>query len=344
MARAARGAMGAAVLGALMASSAAASAGEPPRYSELPSGHLTTLPTTKKPSAIAAAERVAGFSVAAPRSGARTRGGAGHVSVVADSTTAEQVRKGERVEAEERDTGACFADSSLGGQDDEDDPESHEWSPSQSWQVNLWPRSKDNDTAGVSAVHRERLVQEAGGKATLESIDAWVDPTTRGARLIARASLPLVQVGSAVGGVTIYAGRDERTSGARYVHFVVTRSSAPNGRRLASMTAMRQDGNNANGGCGHLRLPLALQANDGDTAVVLAPVELSAPRKAKGERGEGAAKRGEPAEHEVRTRDAQIHLGVSQSSHDAEPRLSVSFGWSSREQVQRVTDDDDDES
>jgi hypothetical protein len=341
MPRAARSVMGAALLGALTASSTAASAGEPPKYSELPSGHLTARPTMKRPSAISASERVAGFSVVSPRSAARTRGGAGHVSVVADSTTAEQVRKGDPVEAEDRDAGACLADSSLGGNDDEDDPESREWSPSQSWQVNLWSRSKDNDSAGISAVHRERLVQEEGGKATLESIDAWVDPTTRGARLIARASLPLVSVGSAVGGVKIYAGRDERPSGVRYVHFVVTRPSPPGDRRLASMSAMLQSGNNVNGGCGHLRLPLAVEANDGDTAVVIAPVELPAARKVEAERHEGSPKRAAPAEREIRTREAQIHLGVSQSARDPEPRLSVSFGWSGREQVQRVTDGDE---
>lgn len=44
-------------------------------------------------------------------------------------------------------------------------------------------------------------------------------------------------------------------------------------------------------------------------------------------------------EREARTRTMQIHLGVSQSSRDKEPLVAVSFGWASREQVERVVDE-----
>jgi hypothetical protein len=284
-----------------------------------------------------------------PQVAARSR----FVSVVGEAKSAEQINKGEGVDAEEREIGACFSDGAMSSDGDSESPSDgpghprpREWSASQGWQVNLWPRSKENQSAGVTAVHRERLVQESGesgesGKATLESIDAWVDPVTRGVRLIARASLPLVQVGSAIGGAKVYAARDERPSGARYVHYVVVRPPA-SGQRLGGMAAMRQDGNSAHGnGCGHLRMPLAVATNDGDTAVVMVPVELPAAPKAKGEERAARvndAREPEAVEREIRTRDMQIHVGVSQSSRDKEPLLAVSFGWATREQVQRVAD------
>jgi len=43
-----------------------------------------------------------------------------------------------------------------------------------------------------------------------------------------------------------------------------------------------------------------------------------------------------PKEVEMRSRDAQISLSVSQTSRDKEPIVSVSFGWSGREQTQRT--------
>lgn len=383
-ARRRRRAVGIAALAAALASAGAASAGETVKYDALPTGHVTTMPGGKRPAVISAHEQVAGFFVAVPKFSPETPARARHVGVVGDAKLAEQIRENEGVDME-REDGACFSSASGSGRDELGDDDAREWPTGQMWQVNLWPRSKDNDGGGVNAVHRERLVQE-NGTATLESVDAWIDPQTHGARLIARASLPLVQVGSAIGGITVFAGRDERSDGTRYVQYVVVHAPTASATRLGSMMAMRQDGNNAHGsGCGHLRMPLAVEMHDGDTAVVLAPVELPAPRSANGEgaeapatnaktsdaAGETVATRShaaapskairrklgkkrpppsarpapegeataEPIEREARTRDMQIHLGVSQSSRDTEPRLTISFGWASREQVQRVFDE-----
>jgi len=51
-----------------------------------------------------------------------------------------------------------------------------------------------------------------------------IDPTSRGARLTAKATLPLREVATAPGGLTIYAARDEHSDGRRYVQFVVAPS------------------------------------------------------------------------------------------------------------------------
>ena len=361
-------------LGALALSFAAltvapsVSAGEVPKYGALPAGHLTAIPTAKAPMFIAASEKVAGFFVAMPKFGPETPARARHVSIVGDQKQADSIRKGDGNGDDERELGTCFSESqmSMGGRDEED-PEAREWSSGQLREVNLWPKSKDNETAGIGAVHSERLV-DVSGKLTLESVDAWVDPSTQGARLIARASLPLVQVGSAVGGVKVYAGRDERDGAARFVQFVVVRSSTPAATR-GTMMAMRQDGDTAHGnGCGHLRMPLAVDAKSGDSAIVIASVELASLEASpaaktntaeapKAEEPAPAAKKAKPrfrskrrgplpapvppnmVERETRTRDMQIHLSVSQATRDNEPLVAVSFGWASRESVQRTMEE-----
>jgi len=45
-------------------------------------------------------------------------------------------------------------------------------------------------------------------------------------------------------------------------------------------------------------------------------------------------------EREMRMRDIEVHLGVSQTSRDPQPILAVSFGWAGREQVTRVVEPD----
>lgn len=196
----------------------------------------------------------------------------------------------------------------------------------------------------------------------LESVDAWVDPATQGARLIARASLPLVLVGTSVGGVKVYAGRDEREgSAARFVQFIVVGPASQTRSRSDTLMAMRQDGNSGAqaSGCGRVRMPLVVDAKYGDSAIVSVTVELpshdpgavhakiAADTKAdareaaeaaatastsaalKGKRrfkGKGAPPPPPPsppltpAEHEVRTREVQIHLSVSQTARGLEPQ------------------------
>lgn len=352
---------------AVLAAASPASAGDVPKYSELPSGHLSTFPTAKPPASIPASEHVDGFFVAMPKFSPETPARARHVSVVASAKSAESIRKGDSGETDEREGATCFSDSPMNGRhdpDDEPDPESSEWSPGLRTEVNLWPKSEHNDSTGIGAVHRERLVVE-NGTVTLESVDAWVDPVTQGARLIGRASLPMVLVGTAVGGVKVYAARDERAGGVRFAQLVVVRPAWESRTRGGAMQGLRQDGTGAHaGGCGHLRIPLAVVANEGESAIVLAPVELpspsaGAPAKAKANDGpplsvklqmlkrrrpNGKPKTAAPApaeqppmvEREARTRDMQIHLSVSQSSRDQDPLLAVSFGWAGREQVQRV--------
>ena len=360
---------------ALLGVAPAARAGEVPKYGALPAGHLSTIPTAKAPASIGAREKVPGFFPVRQKFGPETPVASRHISVVSEQAQADAIRLGTSGGDDDHDVSTCFseADQANRGAED-DDVEAHEWSMGQLREVNLWPRSKDNDRGGVAAVHTERVV-ETNGQLSLESVDAWVDPVTLGARLIGRASLPLVQVGTALGGVKVYAGRDERSASARFVQFVVVRPSTAAVARAGTMMAMRQDGSSAHGnGCGHLRMPLVVGGTTEDSAVVIAPIEIAAtvtpplraeppPEKAeKGSLGEeedsapsrkakprGKRRRPAPSpapsaaverplvERESRTRDIQIHLSVSQTAHDKEPLLAVSFGWAGRESVQRTT-------
>lgn len=364
-----------------------------PKYDDVARGQVTSLPKGKAPAFIPATERVPGIFVTSQKHGAETPADARYITIVGDQKAAENLAAGRGFDPDERNSGTCFAEShrnlrSVEAREDDDepaDPDALEWQTSQMWQVNLWPKGRNNPHGGVTAVHSERVVTE-NGKVSLESIDAWVDPQTRGARLIAKASLPLTLVGSAIGGMKVYAARDDRAN-RRIVQFVVLQPPDSQHNRSGMMMGMRQDGQSMHGsGCGHLRMPLSVDSK-GDSGVVMAPVELpdlpktdeptktsstetpkakepaadekaSTPKlvsvpsvqsKRVGPKGllkrfvkkpmppspsDGPAPT--PVERELRTRDMQIHLSVSQTSRDAQPILAVSFGWAGRESVQRV--------
>jgi hypothetical protein len=191
----------------------------------------------------------------------------------------------------------------------------------------------------VMPVHAERLV-ESGAGATLESTDAWIDANTGGVRLIARASLPLKIVRSLPGGAKVFAGRDERTDGKRFVQFVVKRSGEDGGLVGNPMTATLADGTNTIlQACGFARASVPV-ADGGGTATFQLAVRL--PALGPGEKLPpspfGALPPGSTSK-EVRARTMRVHVAVSQSSRDKEPLVSIAPGWVSREQMQRVTAD-----
>lgn len=359
-----------------------------PKYGEVSSGQVTLLPKGKAPASIGANEKVPGLFVTSQKHSKETPADARYITIVGDPKSAENIAAGKGFDPDDREQSPCFAESHRNqraieaGETDEDEAnaDAFEWSTSQMWQVNLWPKGRNNPHAGVTAVHSERVVTE-NGKVSLETIDAWVDPVTRGARLISKASLPLTLVGSAIGGMKVYAARDDRAN-RKLVEFVVLKPPGNAQGRGGMMMGMRQDGQSMHGsGCGHLRMPL-LVSSSGDSGVVMAPVELpdlpkadeasktassepkakepAAEEKAAAPKivpspsrrfGKGMLKRlsrkpsapppsdepaAPPVERELRSRDMQIHLSVSQTSRDAEPVLAVSFGWAGRETVSRV--------
>jgi hypothetical protein len=207
-------------------------------------------------------------------------------------------------------------------------------------------------------VHLERLSVSADGTtASLEATDAWIDTTTRGARLVAKSTLPLKQIGTLAGGRKIFAGRDERADGRRGVQFVITRGQDTLAAQLGRMFARRLDGDVVqDSGCAHFRMGIPL-TKDGESALVSTSVMLpsldgkEAPtlaqlqgvpqRRARANRvvatpfGSRTIS-DEPEERELRLREVGIQLSVSQTSRDKEPVISVSQRWLARERTQRV--------
>jgi hypothetical protein len=211
------------VFALLVAGAHEARGAEPPKLSALPVGRVTTAPTKAAPPSIGARESVPGFYVAAPQYPASVPVRHRSVTVIGDPKVAEGVRTNRHVEDR---SNVCYAERSFAVREASEmaqlDPKALEWGAQSSFssRTQLMPPSKDNWHSGIAAIHSERVIEQ-NGVTSLESVDAWVDPTTKGARLIGKASLPLTLVGSTPFGVKVFAGRDERADGKRFVQFVL---------------------------------------------------------------------------------------------------------------------------
>jgi hypothetical protein len=336
----------------------------PPRYADLPQGRVSAPPAAaERPASIPRTESVAGFFVAAPRSAqvpprqptpsrfnAKTftsvPGSSGIPSpvtplIVAGSPAAADAGRNGVASAEEPKACLGQATSFPGAVAALAGPLAGEWS-NLTAQVGILARGPGS----VVAIHAERVVED-GGFVRLESTDAWLDPTTRGTRLIGKTSLPLRLVASEPGGFDVLAGRDERPDGKRIVQFVVRRRKdaplpAVHGAFGLALLATRVDGTGAlptTTGCSHFRIPMPVAPNSAETATI----QLSAvlPPLAPGERSSAtpAPDFGVPSTvstREVRTRPLHLHFGVSQLASEREPLLAVSASWAGREQLQRV--------
>lgn len=304
-------------------------------FAELPVGRFTAAPA-KKPGWISPRESVRGLFVVANGSGGHPQ--ERYVSIVTDERLAAGIKSANRfVRFGSEGPSGCLSESF---DDDGADRKDREWPADLAPEVNGFMRSPDNPRSGVLAVHSERVVEQGEG-ATLESVDAWVDPNTRGAKLIAKTSLPLKLVRGPTFGVKVYAGRDERPDGKRWVQFVVVRAKSATAPRGDQMWSMRQDGSMAHSsGCGHARLALAADAKDGDTATFVVSTllpSLTAGEPPKASASPPADKTG-AQDREVRSRLMNVQVSVSQTSRDKDPLVSVSSSWGSREQVDRVAD------
>jgi hypothetical protein len=265
---------------------------------------MTTVPA-KKPGFVSAKESTPGFFVS-------SQPGQPNMAFVApDARSARAIREGG-----ERTLSTCYA---------VDQGNEAEWVENMDAAASLWRRSREDPDGGVRAVHTERIV-EKDGTFMLEVVDAWVDPATRGAKTIAKTKLPLELLAKPIGGVRVFAARDERKTGPSFVQFVVARPEG--GNAMGGLTAVRMDGSNAHSNnCTHLRLSMAAPSKTGGESAVVSVTAVLPPLKKK----TTATDEGK----ETRTRDIRVQLGISKTSRDKEPLLSVSFGWDGREQMVR---------
>jgi hypothetical protein len=337
----------AAVVIVAFASPAAAgepSAPPPPVFSKLPIGTLTAPPSKGAPRSIAARETAPGFYVAASQFSGKIPAMHRFVTVLGDRAQAEALKPGARgpkpfprgQTAESN--GVCLAETPMDlrmmQMSMEDlNPRATEWHEFQE-QVQAYPRNKENPRSGVVAVHSERFV-EHDGSASIESVDAWVDPDTRGVRLIGKATLPLVPVATIGFGLRVFAGRDERPTGKKLVQFVlIPPKSAARAMRQTPVWATQGDGDVVHGGCGHLRVGLPVEELDGEHAVFRAEVQL--PNAEKSAASAPKAKEESPRPDEIRVRPLAVQVSISKTTRDKEPVVSVSYGWAGRERFERT--------
>ena len=302
--------------------------------STLAVGHVPAPPGGKRPRSIAGSERAAGFHLARPQNFGR--GGGDYVVLAPTAPRARDIATGRGFGFEPGSPReACFAEEMRFGQEEDDDDKT--WTPALQPQVML-NASLQNGRPPVVAVHSERLVQEAGG-AVLESADAWIDPVTRGVRLIGRSTLPLTRVATVLGGSVVYAGRD-----GGVVHVVFTSPPDQDASRRGSQLFAAVDGGLASSQCGYLRVPLEADKGQGHTATFVSDVQLATLTASGKPLPADRAKA--PPSHvipsllgggervENRFRPVHVHASVSWTSRDKEALLSVASGWDARERAQ----------
>lgn len=344
----------AALFALCLASAREARADAPPSFAELPVGRLTS-PPAKKPGRVAAGEKTPGIFVISRKFPPRVPHHQRFVSLTPDAKLAAASKGETPIMGPMGASSSCMTEvRDFAGPTDLPEFAAREWPEQLSNETVAFPKVKNDPSSGVLAIHTERVV-ESKGAASLETVDAWFDPATRGTKLIAKASLPLKLVQSSGFGPKVYAGRDERPDGRRFVQFVVVRSSGlVDLDRLGMMFSLRQSGLMApSQNCAHLRVALAVDRQADESASVIMPVALpplDPAEKAKLESDAlaraalrqaatppaGPALPGVFEEREVRVREMAIQLSVSQTTRDRAPLVSVSLGWDGRERTQRV--------
>lgn len=300
-------------------------------FSSLPSGTVPLPPKAKVPAAISANEKVPGFFMAL-----RKGGRSGYIQLVSTAKLAKQITDG---------TGSSRGDTSIAGEPcfTEDRPsmrfglgraEEGEamWMPNLQQALSMNTAAQKGQRAPVVAVHSERIADESG-EVSLEVVDAWVDPVTRGARQIAKSSVPLELVSTLLGGTKVYAAREGQS-----VHVILVSSKDKRRTPNEGLSAIA-DNNAFNSSCDHIRATLKTEKGQGQTASFVATIELpsldpkEADPKPEAKLEPGFGFRGVTARPEARVRPIHVHASVTWPSRDKEAFLSVSAGWDSRERT-----------
>ena len=305
-------------------------AGQVPTFAELPVGSVTSPVTGRRPTSIPKGESVPGIVV--------TRGSNTYADVTESAPPASQDEAGMLVPG----IRTCFSENPR-TPSQAVDPGSgmataaghlQEWEGALSPRASVWRAPHES---AVTELHAERVI-ERDGATLLESTDVWVDVSTLGARLVSRALLPLRHVGSAPG-VKLFAGRDERPDGKRFVQLVVLRGSESSARHLGAIVGRRGGVILPASTCAHGRVALS-----SDQVGESASLELTTtlPALPPGELPLVPPPARPPAPGttftDLRIRPMRIHVSVSRTTRDKEPVFAVSTGWLAPELVQRIVE------
>jgi hypothetical protein len=311
-----------------------------PSFANLPAGHVAP-PPRNSPKLVAGREAVAGFVVVPPppeqqQRMARYGEGYNAAYLFPDPERARQFLNSRSVD---RTPGVCFTEADPNAMSDDDDsngsPPSQsaaEWSPSATSQTTFQWRGGDGQAA-VHAVHSEAFVLEGEGRGSLRIVDAWVDPRTRGVRLIGRSTLPLVRIFSGPNGLELYAARDGTAAQ------VVVRAGGGGGpddparAELLNLAAILPDGSVTSSDCGHMRFMLRPSPGDAQMAT-LQSVAFLRPFGSEAAPSPLAASVEQTATppQDVRRRLFQLSVSASQSTVDPRPVLSIAIAWLGRAQ------------
>ncbi|MFO0737675.1 MAG: hypothetical protein U0270_17415 [Labilithrix sp.] len=316
-----RGALATGLLAVLLAAPAFGG-GKGPTYAELPVSQLGARPAASaKPKGIATRETIPGIK-------------AKHLKPPGDDVTYAVLSfDTPKPATKSSEVGGCISTASRKGTewDGPSDAESYSY----------------RDKAGVVPVRAEKLVDGADGTSKLEITDAWFDTRSRGLRVIGRSTLALKSYATIPGGTRILVGRDEH-AGKKLVQFVVAESKDKPAYLLAEERALStrvgsEVTQHALGMCSHHRI--AVDAGGTGESVTF---ELKAilPPLASGEKSNVVSDLRPLTEWErkagakdMRTRDVRIQLGVSQTSRDKDPVISVAMEWSGDETIERLFTD-----
>jgi hypothetical protein len=338
---------------AFAASTVGTAAAEVSTYASLPSARLISLNSNAAPREVPATERVEGIFVAAY---ARTYPAVTMSHIRAFGTDKEAKVFSSIGAVGKDDSPVCMSRGdfeSFGSNVELHSSYVERTGPSNPFARQSAAMMKPSRPA-VVAVRMERLVRN-GRRATLEITDAWVDPQTRGARLIGRSSVALALLGSGPAGLDVYAVRDGARD--RSVEVIVGAPKAPEQadgdvtlRAIARTLLAQTPGSGARSDCGHLRVSLHADKSGGEMASVLSTAFLaeapghaqeSPERDERDEQDAGDEQRVPiPIERTrfdrtVRTRALLAHVSLSQTTSEKEPVLSVAFAWAGKDQEQR---------
>lgn len=231
----------------------------------------------------------------------------------------------------------------------------HRWPPPKPKPVPK-PAKPVVEKDAVYTVHLEHL-SPATDTVTVETVDAYVDLQTMGARLISKSTEKLARVGAGPNGIGVYAARDDQGKS----NFLVTGPdlpppASPSDRQaqissLAS-TAGRLLAQIPSGttsvGCGYVRFSLEAKPGSGQMATVFANAFLPpAPDPSDADNAEPPAQSdsdddGEQMREQLeqqarsnrsqRSRPVAVNVSLSQLTSEPAPLLSVTFGWAGKDQ------------
>jgi hypothetical protein len=293
----------------------------PPSYGALPQAAETSPPLDHPPSRVAPNEKVDGIVVAYPPKQMLRNGKPTYVMVAVNEALANPFA-GKQAEPD----GTCFSQTMKMGKD-----VAPEWMPSGESRLTLMIPTAENHEPAVLPLRSEKLVTQ-GGKPSLQVTYAWVDPASRGVRLIGRQNVPLAPIATGPSGVTVFSARD-----TKWVDVVVKSSDVeaasmrPGFGLTRSMMGMGPDGRAVSASCGHTRVRLHVEPQAAEIATFVGDVDL-APVQEQAVQAAGRT----VGSTDFRQRSLRISVSSTWLSRDKEPVLSVSFGWAGAEKSQTL--------